>query len=223
MGIPEHSQLATVIAAADEMAVRLCIPADMISLHRDLKVASMSGRTKKQHSLRWGAFLLTYAAAEGFFNGALGRALEQSRPMPLNPDKIRATAAERHSVNLFTKDWGVRTRTMSGERGNRSEWETFIGPEKVRLYLADMKSLRDILGHGGDPYRATNKSGALWTIQKGASLRLMGVEGFLQACCDLADQTILAYGGPLENGPTWPEPDRSALSNEDRPSLPLLS
>lgn len=53
-------------------------------------------------------------------------------------------------------------------------------------------------------------------------MRLMGVEGLLQTCCDLADQAIVAYGGRLGSGPTWTEPDRSALSDEGRPSLSLL-
>ncbi|MFD6874633.1 MULTISPECIES: hypothetical protein [unclassified Streptomyces] len=93
----------------------------------------------------------------------------------------------------------------------------------MKLYLADMKSLRDILSHGGDPYTASNHSGALWSLKGGGhSMPLMGAEGFIQACCDLASQTVLAYGGSLADFPEWPEPERSGLSLERRPSLPLL-
>lgn len=81
-----------------------------------------------------------------------------------------------------------------------------------------MKSLRDLLSHGGDPYTATNDSGALWPVKKGASMQLMGVEGFLQACSDLAGQTILSYGGDLANIPTWPGPKRSGLSAKNAPN-----
>ena len=53
-------------------------------------------------------------------------------------------------------------------------------------------------------------------------MRLMGVEGFVQATTDLIGQTILAYGGTLADVPDWPEPERSGLSAETRPPLPLL-
>ncbi len=53
-------------------------------------------------------------------------------------------------------------------------------------------------------------------------MRLMGAEGFIQACCDLASQTVLAHGGSPGDFPEWPEPERSGLSAERRPSLPLL-
>jgi hypothetical protein len=53
-------------------------------------------------------------------------------------------------------------------------------------------------------------------------MRVMGAEGFIQAACDLAGQTVLAFGGSADDFPTWPEPVRSGLSAEPRPSLPLL-
>ncbi|WP_129667126.1 hypothetical protein [Phytoactinopolyspora endophytica] len=86
-----------------------------------------------------------------------------------------------------------------------------------------MKKLRDLLNHGQDPRKATNESGALWPLARGGhSMRLMGAEGFIQACCDLAAQTVLAYGGDVSNLPAWPEPERSGLSAEKRPRLKLL-
>lgn len=231
-----HRQL--VIEAAEVTAARLEIPTKLITLHRDLQDAKMpdgsSIQRAKQHSLRWGIFLLVYGQAEGFFNEILGFRYE-CRTLPLNPDKIARQAAERHSVKLFAQDWGVRTRTLRGLRGGRSDWETYIGTERVRIYLADMKSLRDLLAHGDDPNMATNNSGALWVLKekrdpragddhsnRKVSMRLMGVEGFVQATTDLIAQTILAYGGTLEDVPDWPEPARSKLSAEDRPPLPLM-
>lgn len=54
-------------------------------------------------------------------------------------------------------------------------------------------------------------------------MRLMCAEGFVQACTDLATQTILAYGNDVSQVPSWPEPERSGLSAEKRPPLPLIS
>ena len=54
-------------------------------------------------------------------------------------------------------------------------------------------------------------------------MSLMGAEGFIQACCDLASQTVLSYGGSVSDLPPWPEPGRSGLSAEKRPQLRLLS
>ena len=233
------NQRELVIEAAQVAAARLEIPTKLITLHRDLQHARMpdgsSIQRTKQYSLRWGIFLLVYGQAEGFFNEILGLR-DESRTLPLNPDKIASEAAKRHSVKLFVRDWGIRTRTLRGERGNTSDWETYIGSQRVRLYLTDMKSLRDRLSHGNDPGMATNDSGAFWALKekrdpqgddddesnKKVSMRLMGVEGFVQATTDLIAQTILAYGGTLDDIPDWPEPERSGLSAEDRPRLPLL-
>lgn len=221
-----HPQLPAVIGAAHVLAKRFEIPSQMITLHRDLHRAKMPDgsalRGTKQYTLRWGTFLLVYAPAEGFFNEILGHRAATNRTLPLNPDKIRDAVQKKHGVATFDRNWGLRTRTLRGERGNRSDWEIYLGPQRVRDYLSDMKSLRDLLGHGGDPYQATNASGAFWVTKQGASMRLMGVEGFMQACTDLAAQTILAYGGQLSDVPGWPEPERSTLSAETRPPLPLL-
>lgn len=205
-----------VLQHAEVMSTRLDIPARIVSLHRG------SARGLDQYALRWGAFLLVYAPLAGFFNDVLGYRDDQNRTLPLNPDRTRDAAKRKHGVDLFTREWGVRTRTLRGNAGQRSDWECFVGPARLRNYLADMKRLRDVLAHGGDPYTTTNRSGARWHTQRGPSMRIMGVEGFLQACCDLADQTVLAYGGHLDDLPDWPQPQRTGLSKKRLPVLPLL-
>ena len=220
------NSLAPVVEAAERLAVSLRTPSLLVTLHRDINdVAGLDGRrlqgSRKQQALRWGIFTLTYSATEAFFNDVLTPTQAGRRLIPLNPDKLR-DAGQRRGVDLFTNGWGVRTRTPGLLRGKRSRWRSYVGVTGVRLYLADMKSLRDLLSHGGDPYAATNQSGALWVQKKGNSMTLMGAEGFLQACSDLASQTVLAYGGDLGALPEWPEPHRSGLSAEPRPTLPLL-
>ncbi|RQO50011.1 hypothetical protein DBV08_05685 [Rhodococcus sp. KBW08] len=234
-----HRHLRQVIDVAETAAARLEIPTTMVTLHRDLQHAKMpdgrSLRGPRQHSLRWGAFLLVYGQIEGFFGEVLGYRDEKNRTLPLNPDKIRDVAMKEHAVDLFSQNWGLRTRTLRGKRGNRSDWETYIGTRRIGDYLSDMKSLRNLLTHGGDPSMATNGSGAFWLLQKKrnaqegdddenrrVSMRLMGVEGFIQASTDLMAQTILAYGGSLEDVPDWPEPERSKPSTEEKPNLPLI-
>lgn len=53
-------------------------------------------------------------------------------------------------------------------------------------------------------------------------MRLMGAEGFIQACCDLASHTVVAYGGRASDLPKWPEPKRSGLAAEPKPDLELV-
>ncbi|SFT09619.1 hypothetical protein SAMN05660874_05678 [Saccharopolyspora flava] len=118
--------------------------------------------------------------------------------MPLNPDKLRSVG-DQQGVRLFTNDWGVRTRCPATSGGNRSRWVVFAGKQSLGAYLADMKKLRDLLSHGQDPRMTSNASGALWQLAKGGnSMRLMGAEGFIQAACDLAAQSLflnLILGG----------------------------
>ncbi|MCF2711469.1 hypothetical protein [Schaalia hyovaginalis] len=177
---------------------------------------------KKKSALRWGIFIMVYAATEAFFNDVL-KVEGSTRTLPLNPDKLRE-AGQRRGVKLFSSEWGVRTRVRGNldGGGNYSRWATFEGTEQIRAYLIDMKGLRDIVSHGGDPFSSPNESGALWVQKKGNSMTLMGVEGFLQACTDMAAQTILAFGGDLSQVPEWPEPTRSGISAEKRPRLKLL-
>ena len=115
---------------------------------------------------------MVYAATEGFFNEILNES--SSRAIPLNPDKLRSAGAK-CGVRLFTREWGVRTRVKGDPPGggNRSRWKVFEGDE-LRKYLRDMKELRDLLSHGGDPYSVANVSGALWVQNKGNSMNLMG-------------------------------------------------
>lgn len=53
-------------------------------------------------------------------------------------------------------------------------------------------------------------------------MRLMGAEGLFQACCDRAAQTVLAYGGSLDDLPDWPVPRRYGLSTEKLPPPKLV-
>lgn len=222
----EHPRLQDVIDAAGALASGLCNPTLLVSLHRDIHKlhdpdGTRLGQSAKQYALRWAVFSMSYSALEAFFNDVVNVPLGQ-RTIPLNPDKIR-TAGDRHEVRLFANDWGVRTRAQRLGLGNRSRWVVFAGKQQLGAYLGDMKRLRDLLSHGQDPKMTSNASGALWPLAGGGNtMRLMGAEGFIQAACDLAAQTVLAFGGALEDLPEWPEPVRSGLSREALPSLPLL-
>ncbi len=55
-------------------------------------------------------------------------------------------------------------------------------------------------------------------MRDGWSLRLMGVEGFIQFVEDLAEQALLEAGLPLERILRWPEPQRSGISLSRLPS-----
>lgn len=217
-------ELQQVLDAAHQHAESLRELALLINLRRDLEKlpsgwADKSG--KKKAALRWGIFVMIYAATESFFNEVLEDP-KQTRVLSLNPDKLRS-AGESHRVRLFTREWGVRTRVPVNpcHSGNYSRWVVFEG-ESLRNYLRDMKDLRDRLAHGGDPFSASNASGALWDLKEGVSMRLMGVEGFFQASIDLVAQTILAFGGTSEDIPEWPEPVRSKNSAKKLPALKLL-
>lgn len=217
-------ELQQVLDAAHQHAESLRELALLINLRRDLEKlpsgwADKSG--KKKAALRWGIFVMIYAATEGFFNEVLEDP-KQTRVLSLNPDKLRS-AGESHRVRLFTREWGVRARVPVNpcHSGNYSRWVVFEG-ESLRNYLRDMKDLRDRLAHGGDPFSASNASGALWDLKEGVSMRLMGVEGFFQASIDLVAQTILAFGGTSEDIPEWPEPVRSKNSAKKLPALKLL-
>ncbi|WP_285249270.1 hypothetical protein [Pseudarthrobacter sp. efr-133-R2A-89] len=221
------SNLPAAIRAASSLASGLVNPSLLVTLHRDIeklegKDGKPLGRSSKQYALRWGIFTTTYAAVEGFFNEALSLGSDRTRHLPLNPDKLRQ-AGQRAGVQLFTNEWGIRTRTPGRTGSSRSRWRVYSGTQELQAYLADMKNLRNILSHGGDPQLTSNASGALWPLAGGKySMRLMGAEGFIQASCDLAAQTVLAFGGRASDFPHWPEPERSGLSAERRPSLKLL-
>lgn len=213
-----------VVDAANRHAESLRDPALLISLHRDLRKLPSGWADepgKKKSALRWGIFLMVYAATESFFNEVF-KVPESTRVLSLNPDKLRS-AGDNHQVRLFTREWGVCTRVDADpcHSGNYSRWIVFEG-EDLRNYLHDMKRLRDLLAHGEDPFSIETYSDALWERKKGKSMTLMGVEGFFQASTDLVAQTILAFGGTLEEIPEWPEPVRSKNSAKKLPALKLL-
>jgi hypothetical protein len=140
--------------------------------------------------------------------------------LPLNLDKIqRELASQWPSARFQTNLWEGRTRQQPTRRGSRSEWALLKGG-RLKDYLSDMKMLRDLLSHGGDPLNVTNDGRTLWEVRDGWSLRLMGVEGFIQFVEDLAEQALLEAGMPRERIPTWPEPRRSGISLRGRPTLP---
>jgi hypothetical protein len=221
-----HVRLPQVIDAAQQLARGLENPCRLVTLHRDIDQlhdgdGNRLGQSKKQYALRWAVFTMTYGAIEAFFNDIL-RGNEETRVIPLNPGKLH-DAGVKQDVRLFTNDWAVRTRALLLDRpGRRSRWVVYSGTQQLNAYLADMKMLRDLLNHGQDPRSVSNKSGALWPLADGRnSMRLMGAEGFIQACCDLASQTVLAYGGRAVDLPSWPEPKRSGLAAEPKPGLKL--
>jgi len=221
-----HPCLPDVVNAASDLAAGLMNATLLLTLHRDINAlhgldGHRLGGSSKQYALRWAVFTMTYAALEAFFNDVVRDPLNK-RTIPLHPDKLRS-AGERQGVTLFTNDWGVRTRAAKTDAGSRSRWVVYDGRRALNAYLGDMKNLRDLLSHGQDPRNVSNASGALWPLARGGySMRVMGAEGFVQAACDLAEQTILAFGGSTHDFPTWPEPARSGLSAEPRPALKLL-
>lgn len=213
-----HSEaLQLVVRTSHRTADQLKIPAGIIGLHGDLKNAALpDGKIltgPRQHSLRWGAFLLTFASLEGFFNEFLRGS--STRPLPVNLDKIARASENEHGVRLFANDWSMRTLVPPREKDSDqfAEWRIYRGVKELRDYLDDMKSLRDRLSHGDDPFGSSNKSEALWTVTRGNSLRMLGVEGFLQATCDLVENTIQAFGGSPKDFPAWPGlPQREQIS-----------
>ena len=203
-------------SAGNELALRLRIPCDIVDVHR-----LNDSQARIYSSLRYGAFLLAYAPLESFFT-QLTRYAERTngRALPLNRDKIQRELDLQWPNAVFQSNlWEGRTRQQPTRPGSMSEWILLKGG-RLKNYLSDMKRLRDLLGHGGDPFKVTNDSRTLWEVRGGWSLRLMGVEGFIQFAEDLAEQALLEAGVPVENVPDWPEPQRSGISQSGLPSLP---
>jgi hypothetical protein len=203
-------------AAGLELAARLRIPCDIVDVHR-----VNDSRARIYSSLRYGAFLLAYAPLESFFTQLTQYSKRANgRALPLNLDKIqRELAVQWPNARFQTNLWEGRTRQQPAGPGSRSEW-AYLKGGRLKDYLSDMKTLRDLLIHGRDPVSVTNGSRTLWKVRGGSSLRLMGVEGFIQFVEDLAEQALLEAGVPLERVPTWPEPQRSGISLTGLPSLP---
>lgn len=177
--------LETLHAALTELAAQLQIPCDVIAVHRT--EVGPGGREKKYASLRYGAFLLAYAPFEGFFENLTEYRKTKNRVLGLSPDKIRGAVAESYGVKNVTSSWAARTRTApTAGTGGRSPWVLLKG-RRLHDYLGDMKSLRDLLSHGRSPQDATNNAGTLHQLANGKhSIRLMGVEGFIQVVQDIA-------------------------------------
>lgn len=205
--------LETCVDATGVLAKRLEMPVGIINVHRNIK-----SNTKEAQQLRFGAFLLIYGALEGYFQ-AICKQPNNTRVTPLVPDKINTKIKNIWNFDTFTRDWSVRTRSAVEGGGNRSRW-ILLENREIHAYLADMKSLRDLLAHGDDPRKSTNVSGMLWGLKGGGhSLRMMGVEGFIQAAEDLATQTVFTFGGGPSQLPSWPAVQRTTLSAETLPAL----
>ncbi|MFD4231358.1 hypothetical protein [Streptomyces sp. NPDC058545] len=194
--------------ALDELATRLVIPADMIQVHREA-----SDRTRKYTSLRHGAFLLTYAPFERFFNRLAEAHGGASRGLAVNPDRIRFTLHQHTGITDATAAWKARARVApdAARSTNISPW-IYIERARLRDYLADAQRLRNLLAHGAAHLGDQNRSGTLHVVRGGYSARLMWVEGFLQAAQDLAAQTALTLTNGQASLPEWPSPQLSATS-----------
>lgn len=81
--------------ALDELADRLVVPADLISVHRDDPSRS---RSRRYQSIRYEAFLLTYGPFERFFNRLIELQGGPSQGLSLTTDKLRSTFEQRLAV-----------------------------------------------------------------------------------------------------------------------------
>lgn len=212
----DKSALEVAIASGEELALRLRIPCDIVDVHR----LSNSSAQKRYSSLRYGAFLLAYAALEGFFTGLTGYSQRAAgRSLPLNLDKIHRELRVRWPDTKFqTGKWEARTRQQPTGYASRSEWAHLKGL-RLKNYMSDMKVLRDLLSHGNDPFKVTNTGETLWKVKAGWSMRLMGVEGFLQFVQDLATAALLDAGAAVEGHPRWPTVERTGISMTGLPAL----
>jgi hypothetical protein len=196
--------------ALTEMAARMTVPCDIIAVHRGQPGRS---RAREFKSLRYGAFLLAYGAFEAYLDAAVGYRASTDRSIGVNPDKFRTAVDSVHGVPNVTGRWKARTRIApDGSTGNRSPW-AYLEKQRLRLYLADMTSLRHLLAHGGDPLRCANAAHTLNVVKGGVSIRLMQVEGFIQAVEDLASETAIAILGAAAEIPEWPVPPLTGASS----------
>jgi hypothetical protein len=201
----------TVNAALKELASRLVIPCDIIAVHR---LDRRLGRPKVFQSLRYGAFLLTFAPIEGFFDNITSYRSRTNRTLGFSTDRVRGAINDVYGESNITRSWAARIRLAEG---GRSPWALLKG-KPLADYVDDMKSLRDLLSHGGDPRRVTNKAGAFYTLQSGHSIHLATVEGFIQAVEDIASQTALTLFGADICLPVWPLPPLTTAGT--RPARP---
>lgn len=208
---------AAVESALDELSVRLRIPADLLNVHRQQPGRS---RSREFRSIRYGAFLLSYGPFERFFNRLIEAHGGASQGLPATMDKIRERLAVQTGVTNTTADWRARVRIAPAPTSpdKRAKW-AYLDSQRLRDYLLDAKSLRNLLAHGADPTRASNRSATLPILASGGvSVNLMWVEGFLQAVEDLASITAINLAGRSVRIPDWPAPDRSGVSKAELPS-----
>jgi hypothetical protein len=204
-----------------DLAKSIAVPCDIITVHRD---HSLSSRTQPFQSLRYGAFLLAVVSLDAFFTNASGFA-EQSpgRSIGIRPDRVRESFDKNRGYPNINHHWKARARVAS-ERIDvtykRAPWYLFEGSE-LRDYLEDLNDARNVLAHGKDKSKFTNRSGALHPLKAGgASIRLMTVEGTIQAIEDIASQTALTMIGDDARIPEWPSPrptKHSATARLPRP------
>lgn len=198
-------------AALEELAHRLVIPADLISVHRAPGAASQK---QEYRSIRYGAFLLAYGPLERFFNRLVERHGGPSRGLPLTTDKVRQTFHERLGTQNLTGSWRARARVAPGPWAPDRRWRwTYIDGTQLRDYLRDACQMRHLLAHGADPKDTPNDSRTLYVLKNGSvSVTLMWVEGFLQVAQDLAAQTAMELAGDDVQLPSWHQPVRSGVS-----------
>ncbi|MBQ1041459.1 hypothetical protein KBX03_02955 [Micromonospora sp. C72] len=198
--------------ALEELADRLVVPADLISVHRDDPTRN---RRRRYQSIRYGAFLLTYGPFERFFNRLIELHGGPSQGLSLSTDKLRSTFERRLAVPNLTKTWKARVRVAPGQHGGDKRWRwTYLAGPDLRDYLLDARRLRHLLAHGADPSDAENSSKTLYERRSdgGRSVTLMWAEGFLQAAQDIASSTARRLAGEEVALPDWPQPVRSGVS-----------
>ncbi len=191
--------------ALDEMAERLKIPCDIISIHRK---DDSPGRKKEYQSLRYGAFLLTYGPFENFFENITGYRKKKGRTLPINPDRVRSAVSEEYGLGNITASWRARARVVGPTSWSRDPWILLEG-QPLFSYLKDAASLRNLLTHGDDPKKMSNQSKAFPTTKNGPSIHLTSVEGLIQVAQDIASETAMAIAGKEIKIPDWPEPPRT--------------
>ncbi len=205
-------------AAVDELATRLVIPADLITVHRS---QPGRGRSREYRSIRYGAFLLTYGPFERFFNRLVEWHGGPAQGLAPTPDTLREKFRRQLGVENLTRSWRARARVAPQPDARARLWRwTYIENQVLRDYLRDARRLRHLLAHGADPRDAPNEAGTLYVLGDGTvSVNLMWAEGFLQVVEDLAALTALDLAGREIILPSWPEPIRSDVSAA-RPPAP---
>lgn len=204
------------------LARNLQVPCDIVKIHRLQNVGNrpgkgrLGGRTREYKSLRYGAFLLAVASFEAYFDDLVNYRRTRGRSIGINADRVGQVLQEQYGYNPVP-DWRARTRVPGrSKHGNVSPW-VYLKDKRLRNYLSDMQSLRNLLAHGGDPRFASNDAETLYPLSAGGvSLRLMSVEGFLQAAEDIASETAISISKANAwsiDVPIWPAPPPTGTGN----------